>query len=73
MIRLVVKTRTATKDDVARELRARLKKALDEKGVELPSFTTLLVGGLDGTAVRGSPDQKKPHKPSPASYGSPHP
>ncbi len=37
MIRLVVKTRTATKDDVARELRSRVKKALDAKGVELPS------------------------------------
>ena len=32
VIRLVVKTRSSTKDDVARELRMRLKRALDEIG-----------------------------------------
>lgn len=37
ILRLVVKTRSSAKDAVARELRARLKKALDEMGVRLPA------------------------------------
>jgi small conductance mechanosensitive channel len=41
VIRLVVKTRPGTKDDVARELRARLKSALDELGVALPSINKI--------------------------------
>ena len=36
VVRLVVKTRSGSKDDVARELRMRLKRALDELGVRLP-------------------------------------
>jgi len=55
VIRLVVKTRTATKDSVARELRARLKKALDEMGVHLPSLATVVLSGFDGaTSVTGA-------------------
>jgi small conductance mechanosensitive channel len=50
VIRLVVKTRTSTKDDVARELRIRLKKALDEMGVTLPSLNTVVLTGFDGAA-----------------------
>jgi moderate conductance mechanosensitive channel len=50
VIRLVVKTRTSTKDDVARELRLRLKKALDEMGVTLPSLNTVVLTGFDGAA-----------------------
>jgi len=48
LIRLVVKTRTSTKDDVSRELRIRLKKALDEMGVKLPSLTSVVLTGFDG-------------------------
>jgi moderate conductance mechanosensitive channel len=50
VIRLVVKTRTSTKDDVARELRLRLKKALDEMGVTLPSLNSVVLTGFDGAA-----------------------
>ncbi|MGO4691933.1 mechanosensitive ion channel family protein [Glaciibacter sp. 2TAF33] len=50
VIRLVVKTRTSTKDDVSRELRIRLKKALDEMGVTLPSLNTVVLTGFDGAA-----------------------
>ncbi|MGO4103046.1 mechanosensitive ion channel family protein [Leifsonia sp. YAF41] len=48
LIRLVVKTRTSTKDDVSRELRMRLKKALDEMGVKLPSLNSVVLTGFDG-------------------------
>ncbi|WP_366083710.1 mechanosensitive ion channel domain-containing protein [Gryllotalpicola sp.] len=37
VLRVVVKTRTNARDDVARELRARVKAALDGMGVALPS------------------------------------
>jgi Small-conductance mechanosensitive channel len=37
VLRLVVKTRTGAKDEVARELRARAKRTLDELGIRLPS------------------------------------
>jgi hypothetical protein len=50
VIRLVVKTRTSTKDDVSRELRIRLKKALDEMGITLPSLSTVVLTGFDGAA-----------------------
>ncbi len=50
VIRLVVKTRTSTKDDVARELRLRLKNALDDMDVTLPSLNTVVLTGFDGAA-----------------------
>jgi small conductance mechanosensitive channel len=55
VIRLVVKTRSANKDDVARELRMRLKKALDELGVRLPALNSIILSGLEGaSSVRGA-------------------
>ena len=55
VIRIVMKTRTTAKDDVARELRTRLKKALDEMGVQLPSLTSIVLTGFDGAAsVQGA-------------------
>jgi len=55
VIRLVMKTRSNAKDDVARELRMRLKKTLDEMGVALPALNTVVLAGFDGaTSVRGS-------------------
>ncbi|WP_051147405.1 mechanosensitive ion channel family protein [Glaciibacter superstes] len=50
VIRLVVKTRTSTKDDVSRELRIRLKKALDEMGIVLPSLNTVVLTGFDSAS-----------------------
>ena len=46
VIRLVVKTRASAKDDVARELRRRVKAGLDDLGVELPSLQKVVVQGL---------------------------
>lgn len=55
VIRIVMKTRTTAKDDVARELRLRLKKALDAMGVELPSLTSIVLTGFEGAAsVQGA-------------------
>ena len=55
VIRLVVKTRSTWKDDVARELRMRLKRALDEMGVRLPSLNSIVLTGFDGaTSVKGA-------------------
>ena len=51
VIRLVVKTRAGSKDDVARELRARLKTALDALGVKLPALNSILLN----TFERGIP------------------
>ena len=53
VIRLVVKTRAGSKDDVARELRARLKKALDALGVKLPSLNSIVLSSYE----RGIPQQ----------------
>jgi small conductance mechanosensitive channel len=55
VIRLVVKTRPGMKDDVARELRARLKTALDAMGIRLPALNTIVLSGFDGAeSIRGA-------------------
>ncbi len=55
VVRLVVKTRSASKDDVARELRMRLKRALDDLGVRLPALNSITLSGLEGaSSVRGA-------------------
>ncbi|HEY0259253.1 MAG TPA: mechanosensitive ion channel domain-containing protein [Lacisediminihabitans sp.] len=55
VIRLVVKTRPGVKDDVARELRARLKSALDEMGIRLPTLSSVVLSGFEGAlSVRGA-------------------
>ncbi|CAD5996089.1 mechanosensitive ion channel family protein [Agreia sp. COWG] len=50
VIRLVVKTRTSAKDTVARELRMRLKSALDEMEVRLPALNSIVLTGFEGAA-----------------------
>jgi len=61
VLRVVMKTKAGARDDVARELRARLKSALDEMGVTLPSLNTVILSGMDGaTSVRGA-RQPRPH------------
>ncbi|MCU1475780.1 MAG: mechanosensitive ion channel protein MscS [Subtercola sp.] len=50
VIRLVMKTRTNAKDDVARELRMQLKRALDDMGVKLPSLNSIVLTGFEGAA-----------------------
>ncbi|WP_394552309.1 mechanosensitive ion channel family protein [Agromyces sp. MMS24-JH15] len=55
IIRVVMKVRTSAKDDVARELRMRLKHALDAIGVKLPSLNAVVLSGFDGaTRVKGA-------------------
>ncbi|MRG58626.1 mechanosensitive ion channel [Agromyces sp. CFH 90414] len=62
VIRIVMKVRTSSKDDVARELRVRLKHALDAMDVKLPSLSSVVLSGFEGaTRVKGA----KPPKTSP--------
>jgi small conductance mechanosensitive channel len=64
VIRLVVKVRAGSKDDVARELRGRLKRALDEMGVKLPKLNSIVLSGYDGAAsVRGARPPKTAQLP----------
>ncbi len=62
VLRIVVKTASASKDDVARELRARLKTALDDMGVRLPALNTMVLSGAENAAsVHGArPPKTKP-------------
>ena len=62
VVRLVVKTRTSSKDDVARELRARLKRTLDTAGIRLPALNSIVLTGFEGAgSIRGA----RPPKTSP--------
>ncbi len=64
VVRLVAKTRSGSKDDVARELRARLKDALDAMGVKLPALNSIVLTGYEGaSSVKGA----RPPKTAPVS------
>jgi moderate conductance mechanosensitive channel len=67
VIRLVMKTRAGAKDDVARELRMRLKNAIDELGLTLPQLSSITLTGLEGAQrVKGAnPPRTKPTPVSP--------
>jgi small conductance mechanosensitive channel len=73
VIRLVVKTRSAAKDDVARELRSRLKVALDEMNVKMPALNSITLSGFEGaTSVKGArPPKTKPVSVQPAPAKTP--
>ncbi|GAA3022824.1 mechanosensitive ion channel family protein [Microbacterium dextranolyticum] len=62
VIRIVMKTRANAKDDVARELRMRLKHAMDDMGITLPALNSITLSGLEGAQrVRGAnPPRTKP-------------
>lgn len=62
VIRLVLKTRSNAKDDVARELRMRLKRAMDALGVQLPQLNSIMLTGTEGAmSVRGArPPKTRP-------------
>ncbi|WP_400998971.1 mechanosensitive ion channel family protein [Agromyces sp. GXQ0307] len=63
VIRIVMKVRTSAKDDVARELRMRLKRTLDAMDLTLPSLSSVVLTGFDGvTRVKGA----KPPKTEPS-------
>lgn len=71
IIRLVLKTRTSVRDDVSRELRMRLKRALDEMEIRLPSLNTVVLSGFDGAAsVKGA---RSPRPEPIAALAQPHP
>jgi small-conductance mechanosensitive channel len=63
VIRLVMKTRANAKDDVARELRMRLKHSIDELGLTLPQLNSITLSGLEGAQrVRGAnPPKTRPN------------
>lgn len=66
VIRIVMKTRAGAKDDVARELRVRLKRAIDGLGLTLPQMNSIMLTGLEGAGrVRGAHPPKT--KPTPIS------
>ncbi|MGG7463759.1 mechanosensitive ion channel family protein [Plantibacter sp. YIM 135347] len=69
VIRLVMKTRTSAKDDVARELRSRLKRAIDDMGVHLPSLNSIVLSGFEGAAsITGArPPRTRPNTVVPPS------
>ena len=62
VIRLVMKTRANAKDDVARELRVRLKRAIDAMGLTLPQLNSIVLTGLEGAQrIRGAnPPKTRP-------------
>lgn len=55
LIRLVMKTRSNAKDDVAQELRVRLRQAMDASGIALPQLNSVVLTGPEGAQrVRGA-------------------
>ncbi|MGM1016450.1 MAG: mechanosensitive ion channel family protein [Actinomycetota bacterium] len=55
VVRVVIKTRANAKDDVAQELRKRLKTAIGDLGLSLPRLASVSPTGLDGARrVRGA-------------------
>lgn len=71
VIRLVMKTRAGSKDDVARELRMRLKHAIDEMGITLPQLNSIMLTGLEGAQrVKGAnPPRTRPTPVAPPEKG----
>lgn len=68
VIRVVIKTRTSARDDVARELRMRLKDALDDMGIRLPALNTVVLSGMEGaSSVRGARAPRTASVPAPES------
>ena len=63
VVRVVMKTRANAMDDVAQELRRRLRAALAEKDVIVPRMTSVTLSGLDGARrVRGAnPPKTRPN------------
>lgn len=62
VFRVVMRTRSNARDDVAQELRVRLKKAMDAMDVAVPALATVILDGPTGAQrVRGAnPPKTKP-------------
>jgi len=72
VIRLVIKTRSSAKDDVARELRARLKKTIDAMGIALPQLNSIVLTGAEGAqSVRGAHPPRTKETPVPTAAERP--
>ncbi|MFJ4075798.1 mechanosensitive ion channel [Curtobacterium sp. VKM Ac-2861] len=80
VFRLVVKTRASELDVVGRELRARLKHAVDEIGVTLPAMAMIMpegwenatsINGLRSVQTRPTPAPTKPRRPKRNVLGQP--
>lgn len=50
VVRVTMKVRTQSRDDVARELRARLTRDLKAAGIPLPSLAQVVLEGMEGAA-----------------------
>ncbi|WP_084515947.1 mechanosensitive ion channel family protein [Microbacterium luticocti] len=63
VLRIVLKTRSHAKDDVAAELRLRLRSGLDEAGIDLSGLGSVVLEGAEGAQrVRGAhPPKTKPN------------
>lgn len=63
VVRIVIKARANAKDDVAQELRRRLRAALTEKDIAVPRMSDVVPTGLDGARrVRGAnPPKTRPN------------
>ena len=63
VVRLVIKARANAKDDVAQELRKRLRAALAENDIAIPRMQAVIPTGLDGARrVRGAnPPRTRPN------------
>ncbi|MBX3093837.1 MAG: mechanosensitive ion channel [Cryobacterium sp.] len=59
VLRLVVKTRPSEQWGVARELRARLKSALDASGVSIPSLKRIVMDPAGNSAANGGTPKEK--------------
>jgi len=60
VIRVAMKVRTSAKDDVARELRVRIKRTLDEMGVRPANLTSVTLSGSDeASRVKGARPPKR--------------
>ena len=67
VLRVVMRSRSAAKDDVAQELRRRIKRALDASGVLGSGVASVTLEGSEGALrVRGAnPPKTKPHPVTP--------
>ncbi len=66
VIRVVIRTRTNAKDDVAQELRMRLRSAVIDLGLVVPSMASVIPEGVEGARrVRGA--NPPTTRPSPVS------
>ncbi len=66
IVRLVLRAKPSAKDDVAHELRMRLRETVNELGHELPSLETVTLAGADGALrVRGANPPRTEPQPIP--------